>query len=69
MSRADDLRRISLFEGLSAQTLEDLSRFCVEQRFDAGQIIILQDDPALSAFFIVQRRGQEGREHSSLRLA
>ena len=74
MTRLEALRQISLFAGLSDQTIEDISRASVEQMFEPGQIIILQGDPAQSAYFIldgqvrVYRLSLSGREQVLARL-
>jgi len=74
VTRLDDLRQITLFAGLSDQSLADLALVSVEQLFDAGQVIILQGDPASSAYFIVHgqvrvyRLSLSGREQVLARL-
>lgn len=62
------LRRLAYVQGLQDQDLERLAERCMEQRFDRGEIIVLEGDPCPGLYFVVEGRvkvfklSPEGRE-------
>ncbi|MDY7075738.1 MAG: Crp/Fnr family transcriptional regulator [Chloroflexota bacterium] len=68
------LRRISLFVGLSDETLIRIASVAIHHAYAPGEIIILEGDPCQAAYFIaeghvrVYRLSPSGREQVLLRL-
>ncbi|MEM7251036.1 MAG: Crp/Fnr family transcriptional regulator [Pseudomonadota bacterium] len=50
---AETLIGIDLFRGLDAEQREALSHYCRLHRYQAGEIVLAQDDPSRDVFFIV----------------
>jgi CRP-like cAMP-binding protein len=51
---AQALRRISLLDGLSDETLARVADAAIRRTYTPGEIIIIEDDPCQAAYFVAQ---------------
>lgn len=49
-----DLRRVTLFAGLSDETLDHLARVAVRRTFAPGEVIVVEAEPCRAAYFIAE---------------
>lgn len=54
LDKIDELRKVSLFQGLLFEDLETISRIARCHAFDPGSVIFRQDDPGDSLYVVIE---------------